>query len=56
MLRTMNYCKELLNSRANSSSCSGLITPIIQLIQDLRVMYILTEFGTNWLTFVDATV
>ena len=29
VLRTTNYSKELSNSRANNSSCSGLITPII---------------------------
>ena len=32
MLRTENYYKELPISRANNSSCSGLITPIIELI------------------------
>ena len=31
VLRTKNYSKELSNSRANNSSCSGLITPIIKL-------------------------
>ena len=29
MLRTKNYSKELSNSRANNSSYSGLITPIM---------------------------
>ena len=52
MLRTQNYFKELSNSRANKSSCSGLITPIIELIRDLEVIYILTKSGTNWLIFV----
>ena len=52
MLRTKNYS----NSRANNSTCSSLITPIIELVRDLRVIYILTNFGTNWLIFVDATV
>ena len=33
-----------------------LITPIIELVQDLRVIYILTNLGTNLLIFVDATV
>ena len=56
MLRTKNYSNELSNSRANNSTCSGRITATIELIQDLRVIYILTNFGTNWLTFVDATV
>ena len=55
---TKNYSRELSNSRANNSSncCSGLITPIIKLIRDLKVMYILTKFGSKWLIFVDATV
>ena len=35
MLLTKNYSKEFPNSRANNSSCSGLITPIIKLIRDL---------------------
>ena len=48
MPRTKNYSEELFNSRANSSSCSGLITPIIELIRDLRVIFILTNFGNNW--------
>ena len=39
MLRTKNYSKELSKSRANNSSCSGLITTKIELIRDLRVMY-----------------
>ena len=55
MLRTKNNSKELSNSRANNSSCSGLITHIIELIRDLRVIYILINFGTKWLIF-DATV
>ena len=45
MFRTKIFSKELSNSRANNSSCSGLI--IIELIRDLRVIYILTKFGTN---------
>ena len=56
MLQTKNYSNKFSNSRANNSTCSGLITPIIKLIQDLRVIYILTNFGTNWLIFVDATM
>ena len=56
MLRTRNYSNKLSNSRATNSTCSGLITPLIKLIRDLRVIYILTNFGTNWLIFVDATV
>ena len=34
-LRTI--LKKLSNSRANNSSCSCVITPIIKLIQDLRI-------------------
>ena len=58
MLRTKNYSNELSNPRANNSTCSGPITPIIKLIRDLTVIHILTNFGTtcNWLIFVDATV
>ena len=57
MLWTKNYSKELSNSRAYNSSCSGLIKPITELIRDPRVIYIciLTKCGTNWLIFVDAT-
>ena len=32
MLRTKNYCNKLSNTRANNSTCSGLITPLIKLI------------------------
>ena len=56
MVQTKNYSKELSNSRAYKSNCSGLITPIIKLIQDLRAIYILPKYRTNWLIFVDATV
>ena len=42
------------HSRANNSSCSNLITSIIELIPDLMVMYILTKFGADWLIIVDA--
>ena len=56
MLPTKNYSNEHSNSRVNNSTCSGRITPIIELIRDLRVIYILTNFGTNWLISVDATV
>ena len=56
MLQTKNYSNELSNSRSNNSTCSGRITPIIKLVRDLRVTYILTNFGTKWLMFVDATV
>ena len=40
ILRTKNYSNELSNSRAYKSSCSGLITPIIELIRDFIVIYI----------------
>ena len=33
-----------------------LISSIIELIQALVVIYILTKFGDNWLIFVDARV
>ena len=56
MLQTKNYSNELSNSRVKNSTCSCLITPIIELIRDLRAIYILTNFGTNWLIFVEATV
>ena len=32
MLQTKKYSKELADSRANNSTCSGRITPIIELI------------------------
>ena len=38
MLLTKNYSNELSYSRANNSTSSGLISPIIKLIQDLRVI------------------
>ena len=33
MLQTKNYSNELSNSRANNSTCSGWITPIIELLE-----------------------
>ena len=33
MLRTKNYSKELSNSRANNSTCSRPITPIIEILE-----------------------
>ena len=33
--------------------CYCQISSIIELIQDLSVIYIVTMFGTNWSTFVD---
>ena len=38
ILQTKNNSKALSSSRANNSSCSDLITPIIELIRDLRVI------------------
>ena len=32
MLQTKNYSYELSNSKANNSTCSGLITPLIKII------------------------
>ena len=40
----------LHREKKNNSTCSGPITPLIKLIS------IFTNFGTNWLIFVDATV
>ena len=54
MLQPKNYSEELSNSRANNSVFPGLITPIIKLIRDLKVIYILTNFGTDYFIFVDA--
>ena len=56
IIRTKNYSNELYNYRANNYICSGPITPLIKLIRDLRVINILTNFGTNWLIFVDVSV
>ena len=44
------------NSRADNSDSSGPINSIIELIQALVVIYILTKFGDDWLIFVDARV
>ena len=43
------------NSRENDSSCFGPITLIIKIVRDLKVMYIFTKFGGDWL-IVDARV
>ena len=37
------------NSRANNPSRSNLIRPIINLIQDLMVIYIFAKFTADWL-------
>ena len=42
--------------RADNSDSSGPISPIIELIRALLVIYILTKFGDDWLIFVDARV
>ena len=44
------------NSRADNSDSSGPISSVIELIQDLEVIYTLTKFGDDWLIFVDARV
>ena len=51
----VKYCN-FFNSGASNSGRSGLIRPIIKLIRDLMVIYILTKFGDDWLIFVDARV
>ena len=44
------------NSRANNSGYFVPIRPIIKLIRHLMVIYILPNFGADWLIFVDARV
>ena len=44
------------NSRANNSSCSGPIGPMIELIQILLDIYILSKFGADWSIFADDRV
>ena len=56
MRRTKSYFKELSISRANNSSHSNPIRPIIESIRNLIVIYILTKFGADWLIIVDAKV
>ena len=41
------------NSRANNSSCSGAIGPMIEFIQNLLDINILTKFGADWSIFAD---
>ena len=41
------------NSRANNSSCSGLFGPMIEFIQILLDINILTKFGADWSIFAD---
>ena len=41
------------NSRANNSSCSGPIGPMIKFIQILLDINILTKFGADWSIFAD---
>ena len=64
--RLVNHCRcqsenkvkysNFSNSRANNSGRSGPMRPIIELIRDLMVIYILSKFGSDWLIFVDARV
>ena len=48
--------KKFPYSSADNSRCYCQIWPIIELIQDLIVIYIVTMFGTLRSTFVDARV
>ena len=41
------------NSRANNFSCSGPIGPMIEFIQILLDINILTKFGADWSIFAD---
>ena len=41
------------NSKANNSSCSVPIGPMITFIQILLDIIILTEFGADWYIFAD---
>ena len=41
------------NSRANNSSCSGPIGPMIELIQILLDVNILPKFGADWSIYAD---
>ena len=43
MLRAKNYSNELSNSRANNSTCSGPITPILTLSQTTNFRLFQTE-------------
>ena len=54
MLECKHRYSKFSNSRADNSDNSGPISSIIELIRDLIVVYILTKFGDDWLTFVDA--
>ena len=54
----MLECKQAIfpNSRENNSGCSGSISPLIELIQNLISICIVAEFGTDWSIFADARV
>ena len=41
------------NSRANNCSCSSPIRPMIEVIQILLDINILTKFGAEWSMFAD---
>ena len=45
----------LIKGQITQNSC-GPINSIIELNQDLMVIYIWTNFGADWLIFVDARV
>ena len=53
---TKSNMANFLIQRADNTDTSGPITSIIELIQDLMVIYILTKFGVDWLIFVVARV
>ena len=37
----------------NKSSCSGPVTPILELTRDRMALYRLTKFGADWLIIVN---
>ena len=48
-----SYSAIFPDSRANNSGCSGSISPIIKLIQDLMGIYIVAKFGIDWSILAD---
>ena len=52
VLTMSNMANFLIQGQITQDS-SGPITPIIELIRDHIVIYILTKFGADWLIFVD---
>ena len=43
-------------SSLRAENCFGPIRPIIKLMRDLTVTYILMRFGGDWIIFVDSRV